>query len=245
MTPAFTGSQILVVDDDLISRTALSGVLRHVPGLDVVQVADGLAAWELLESGLRPQVCCTDLGMPGLDGLGLMDRIRAHPILNDLPVVMITGTADRATVLAAMQRGAAGYIVKPFVAVDTLGTVQRILRSAALRHAEAPATTRARLHQDAATLGRLLASLRDQARALGEQFAGTGVCGKRQADGQSRMEGLRSGCLTLGLWRGAELIEGHRVASTDPAQLQMVLREVGELACVQLRRLGLPEGLTA
>ncbi len=231
-----SGTQVLVVDDDLISRSTLAGVLRHIPGVEVVQAPDGQAAWQMLEDGLRPQACCSDLGMPRLGGLELMDRVRAHPILNDLPVVLITGTADRETVLAAMQRGAAGYIVKPFVAADTLGTLQRVLRAAVLRHAEAPGATRMRLHQDTNTLGGLLQSLRDQASSAAEGIAPS----PDDTAPQLQLESLRSACLTLGLWRAAELLGATPAGAADPATAQLVLREVARMAAHQLQRLGLP-----
>lgn len=232
---------VLVVDDDLISRTALVAVLRRVRNLEVVEAADGQMAWTLLENGLRPTACCTDLGMPVLDGLGLMDRIRAHPTLNDLPVVLITGTADRETVLAAMQRGAAGYIVKPFVAADTLGTLQRVIRTAQMRSAEAPAETRTRLQQDISTQIQLLITLRDRARELGATLAS-------QADSagvQVHLDSLRTACLTLGLWRSAELIESTPALAEDMAQGPLVLSEVVRQATSQLLRLGVAPSAVA
>lgn len=234
MNSSPSSTKVLIVDDDVISRVALAGVLRRVNGLEVVEASDGLAAWQLLEEGLRPRVCCTDLGMPGLDGLGLMDRIRAHPILNDLPVVLITGTADRETVLAAMQRGAAGYIVKPFVAADTLGTLQRVVRAAQMSVAEQPAATRSRLQQDAGGLARLLATLRDQASQLG-------ACVSQSPDPasvQPQLESLRTGCLTLGLWRAAELIQGTPALADDPVGAPVILAEVAHHAADQLVRMG-------
>lgn len=120
--------QILIVDDDTVARTALSGLLARLPDVDIVEADDGLAAWQLLQHGLRPALCCTDIRMPGLDGLGLLQRIRTHPELARLPIVMITGDADRASLQEALAQRADGYIVKPFAGPDTRAAVERLLR---------------------------------------------------------------------------------------------------------------------
>lgn len=120
--------QILIVDDDAVSRMALAGLLERLPDVDIVEADDGEVAWNLFQKGLRPALCCTDIRMPGLDGLGLLQRIRAHPDLANLPIVMITGDADRASLQQALAQRADGYIIKPFTGPDTRAAVERLLR---------------------------------------------------------------------------------------------------------------------
>ncbi len=256
MAPSAPSTCVLVADDDVVSRMTLTGVLHHLPGVEVVQAANGLEAWQLLEDGLRPLACCTDLVMPDVDGLALMDRIRAHPLHGDLAVVMITGTADRDSVLEAMQRGAAGYIVKPFAAAETVATLRRVMRSAMQRRAEAPAATRARLQQDLPTLAVHLGTLRQQARALARvqarsspasragqaatAVAAEAAAAEADADLRIQLTGLRSACLTLGLWRPADLLAASLAGSPGRPALWQILREVEGCAADQLARLRLP-----
>jgi two-component system chemotaxis response regulator CheY len=54
--------------------------------------------------------------MPNMDGLTLLQQIRANPQLKHLPVLMITAEAKKENIVAAAQAGASGYIVKPFTA---------------------------------------------------------------------------------------------------------------------------------
>ena len=64
---------ILIVDDDEISRLVLASLLRRMPGVgEVVEAFDGEDAWGKLQEGFRPVLCCCDLMMPNLDGVGLL-----------------------------------------------------------------------------------------------------------------------------------------------------------------------------
>ena len=58
----------------------------------------------------------SDWNMPNMDGLTLLQTIRATPNLKHLPVLMITAEAKKENIIAAAQAGASGYIVKPFTA---------------------------------------------------------------------------------------------------------------------------------
>ncbi len=61
----------------------------------------------------RPSLVLLDLNMPQLDGLGVLDAIRADAALHDIPVVMLTTSSEQADIQACYQRGANGYLVKP------------------------------------------------------------------------------------------------------------------------------------
>eukprot|EP00952_Eustigmatos_sp_NYUAD-ZCMA_P003572 15584-Eustigmatos_ZCMA.PRE.1 len=93
--------------------------------VDVEEAVDGEDAWDQLTNGFRPNLCCCDLLMPKLDGVGLLSRSRADPILADLPFVMISSAADRQSVTLAAQAGANGFIVKPYMAAAALRTVEK------------------------------------------------------------------------------------------------------------------------
>jgi CheY-like chemotaxis protein len=105
---------LLLVDDDLDLRELLAHALRAL--CEVELAADGASALARLRTsgGLQPiDLVVTDLTMPRLDGLGLLDAIRSDKRLCKLPVVLISALAQpaRAAVLA---RRAQDYLVKPF-----------------------------------------------------------------------------------------------------------------------------------
>ena len=82
-------AQILIVDDDSGSRTALANVLRD-EGFDVVAVDNGDAALEQLRSSSPPRLIVLDLMMPGMDGWDLRHEQKRDPKLADIPVIAVS-----------------------------------------------------------------------------------------------------------------------------------------------------------
>lgn len=119
MVPA---TRILIADDNAVMRAVLRALLREA-GYDVVgEAGDGAAAVELARR-LAPDIVCLDIVMPKTDGLQALQEIRAaRP---DAVVLMISGSADRETVEAAVAGGASGYILKPFNAARVIETVKK------------------------------------------------------------------------------------------------------------------------
>ena len=75
--------------------------------------AESVEAFGKLEMA-RPAVILMDVNLPGLDGLGFTERLKAMPALAGIPVIMLTGEARRETLERSRMVGAASFIVKPF-----------------------------------------------------------------------------------------------------------------------------------
>jgi two-component system NtrC family response regulator len=101
---------ILIVDDEKNYLLVLSAVLED-EGYEVLTAPDGAEALAIQKSSDLDLVV-TDMKMPGMDGIELLEQIKARD--PDLPVIMMTahGTVDKA--VEAMQKGAYSYILKPF-----------------------------------------------------------------------------------------------------------------------------------
>jgi two-component system NtrC family response regulator len=101
---------ILIVDDEKNYLRVLSAVLEE-EGYEVLTALSGREALEIQESS-DLDLTLTDMKMPGMDGIKLLEHIKAKD--PDLPVIMMTahGTIDKA--VEAMQKGAYSYILKPF-----------------------------------------------------------------------------------------------------------------------------------
>lgn len=104
--------RVLVVDDDPMNRLLLRRALER-EGLTVEVAVDGGEAWELLGPGGFDLVLL-DIVMPVLDGYGVLTRMRADPALRALPVVVISGSDDRAGVIRCIELGADDFLPKPF-----------------------------------------------------------------------------------------------------------------------------------
>jgi CheY-like chemotaxis protein len=74
-----------------------------------------------------PDLLLLDVMLPDADGFDILRRVRAHPVLKDVPVIMLTGKATREAVLQGMEAGADGYVTKPFEAEALMRAVRTVL----------------------------------------------------------------------------------------------------------------------
>jgi two-component system response regulator HydG len=119
----------LVVDDEPSARTGLEKLLTS-EGYRVWGAANGEAALERVDE-IAPDVVITDLKMPGMDGLELLDRLRARD--HALPVIVVTAFGEVASAVAAMRRGAEDYLTKPIDFDALLVSIDRALERRDLR----------------------------------------------------------------------------------------------------------------
>ncbi|MEQ1612458.1 MAG: response regulator [Hyphomicrobiaceae bacterium] len=123
--------RVLVADDDPIQRSLISARLSRLNG-QTVEAEDGVAAWALLSSQTF-DMAIVDLGMPNLDGFGLIQCMRGHPRTRHLPIIVVTSRHDRDAIEQALQAGASSFLVKP-IAWSTfehhVGFLLRMVQSA-------------------------------------------------------------------------------------------------------------------
>jgi two-component system chemotaxis response regulator CheY len=108
---------VLIVDDSAAIRKILQRVLRQaeVPVGTVYEAGDGVEALAALKSQTVGLVL-SDINMPNMDGLEFLSKVRAEPAWRDLPILMVSTEGTQAKVLEAVERGASGYVRKPFTA---------------------------------------------------------------------------------------------------------------------------------
>jgi two-component system response regulator AtoC len=125
-------NNILIVDDELNMRLVLQAMLKK-EGYEVAAASDGLEALKMLKTG-PVDVVVTDLKMPNLDGLGLLERmIREYP---SVPVIIITAHGTVATAVDALKKGAFDYISKPFEQEDLKNVIRKAVRTRRLNKDE-------------------------------------------------------------------------------------------------------------
>lgn len=104
--------RIVVADDSRIVRATIK---KHLNGVfDIVEACDGEEAWSLLQQETDIQVLISDLGMPNLDGFGLLQRVRNcdNPLIRKLPFIVISGEEEEEIKLKAVELGASDFITK-------------------------------------------------------------------------------------------------------------------------------------
>jgi adenylate cyclase len=103
---------ILVVDDDPINRRLLARALDAL-GHAVLTAADGREALEVIRNH-EPDVVLLDIVMPEMDGVTVLERIKADPALRGVPVIMVSALEDVDGVIRCIELGAEDYLPKPF-----------------------------------------------------------------------------------------------------------------------------------
>jgi DNA-binding NarL/FixJ family response regulator len=119
---AATPIRVLLVDDHAMVRRGLRDFLELHDDIEIVgEAADGSAAIERA-SALRPDVVVMDLMMPGVDGIEATAHIRAD--LPDVEIIALTSFVEEARVLAAIEAGASGFLLKDAEADDLAAAIR-------------------------------------------------------------------------------------------------------------------------
>ena len=126
MTEVLSGLTVLAVDDDVDTRNLLRKVLSAA-GATVLQAGDANEACVLLASH-RPDVLVGDIGMPGIDGLEMLRRVRGLPTLagGATPAIALTAFAAESDRGKALAVGFNEYLAKPAEPQDLVMAVARV-----------------------------------------------------------------------------------------------------------------------
>jgi DNA-binding NarL/FixJ family response regulator len=117
--------RILVVDDHALMREAVRAIIDEADGMELAGEAE-TAAQALRRTGeLKPDVVLLDLRLPDTDGVACLDAFRLrHP---ETPVVVFSGVDEPDLIRAALERGAAGYVLKRINPLDLPAAIRQTL----------------------------------------------------------------------------------------------------------------------
>jgi two-component system response regulator GlrR len=162
--------RILVVDDDP-DLLHLIGVRLSVAGYEVISAASGEEALQRFHAD-HPQAVITDLRMEGMDGHALFARLHAEA--PSLPVIILTAHGTIPDAVAATQRGAFGFLTKPFEGKELL---ERVAAAVALSPPVAPEDANSRWREGIVSCSPLMDELLRQARRAADDATPLLVCG--------------------------------------------------------------------
>ncbi len=124
--PAAKSISVLVVDDQDSMRGIVRTHLRAQGFERIFEASSVMMATDLLKD--RPVgLILSDLNMEGATGLDLLNYVRKHPILKKTPFIMVTGNAERDTVVQVMKAGVNNYVVKPVSASNLRARIEQVL----------------------------------------------------------------------------------------------------------------------
>lgn len=124
------GGTVLLADDNADMREYVKRLLSRQ--FVVITATDGEDAYrKVLE--YRPDLVLTDVMMPRLDGFGLLEKIRLHPQVRHVPVIILSARAGEEAKVEGLEAGADDYLIKPFTARELLARVDANIRIARSR----------------------------------------------------------------------------------------------------------------
>jgi DNA-binding NarL/FixJ family response regulator len=118
-------SRVVLIDDHEMARRGLSAMLSTADWIEVVGEAEACEPGVALVERLQPDIVMLDIRMPGTDGLGCLDLLKA--LDRPVAVVIVTLYDDRRYVLEAIRRGAAGYLLKDATTTEVISTLRNVL----------------------------------------------------------------------------------------------------------------------
>lgn len=121
--------KFLIAEDDLVTREILKRVLRQMSD-EIVEASNGVEALELIETE-DPDFLFTDLQMPLLDGMAVVEAVRGSKSRSTLPIVCMSSVKDRDEITRLVALGIADYILKPIRPQE----MHERLRAVIARHA--------------------------------------------------------------------------------------------------------------
>ena len=115
----------LVADDDHTLWMLMLELLHNELDCKVFEAANGLEAWQMLDSGLSPDLCIFDLRMPKMEGMELVAKLRSGSRFIKQKIMVCSTVNDRSTVLRAASLRVNAFLLKPFLADKFIAQVRR------------------------------------------------------------------------------------------------------------------------
>ena len=120
---------ILIAEDEPSILESLDFILRRA-GYSIASVTDGDAALAAIRRD-RPRLLVLDVMLPKRSGFEVLKQLRADQATHDLPVMILTAKGQAQDRKTAEELGASSFVTKPYANADVVGTVKRLLGSAA------------------------------------------------------------------------------------------------------------------
>lgn len=117
---------VLVVEDDAFIQSILNEILSE--NFEVTIFTDGMEGMNYLQSGNVPDIILSDLNIPGLDGMSLLEQVRNSGFFKSIPFIILSGKDDIEIRIRCLEAGADDFLNKPFNPRELDARLKNILR---------------------------------------------------------------------------------------------------------------------
>ena len=118
---------IFLVDDSATILLSVSSILKK-GGYEVEKAGSGEEALKKFNDGVKVDLLITDLNMPGMNGIELIQKVRTLPNYKFMPILFLTTESQQSKKVEAKAAGASGWIVKPATADELLNTIKLVIK---------------------------------------------------------------------------------------------------------------------
>ena len=119
--------KILVVEDTKSDQALISGLLKTIPGSEVIAVADGKSAIAWLTANKPPNLIFLDIILPDMTGYDLCREIRTNLGLDTVPIIFCSTKSEEYDKFWALRQGGNAYLTKPYLPNDLVETAKNYL----------------------------------------------------------------------------------------------------------------------
>jgi DNA-binding NarL/FixJ family response regulator len=162
--------KLLIADDHPLVVAGIREVLAKEPLFDIVGSASSGSEVMPLIGRLNPDIVLLDLRMPGVDGLGCLERI--HERYPKIKVVVLSMTTDPEQIQAAFKRGACGFVIKSIDPADLASAIRQAVNGTAFHALGLPALNENAVARAAGLTDRELMIMKAVSRGLSNQAIG-------------------------------------------------------------------------
>lgn len=117
---------ILIVEDSSTTRALLRAVIDELGDFETVEASSGFEALKVLPQQ-EYDLIITDINMPDINGLELINFVRSNPRYSHLPIIIVSTERSEEDKKRGMALGATAYVTKPFQSVELQATIKKII----------------------------------------------------------------------------------------------------------------------
>ncbi len=123
----YSKSRVIIIDDDSTTRRIVSRLVKQIGFMEFVEAEDGQQAYDLLQE-TDFDLVLSDLDMPVMDGLELLEKVRSNEKLSQIPFIMVTANDSKENIMRAVKAHVSQYIVKPFTSASLKEKIDKVLK---------------------------------------------------------------------------------------------------------------------